>query len=84
MMILSFTNIAVTKFVRKCVHNSDIESVLSFCHDGICGGHFSGHKTIAKILQCGFYWPTLFKDAFKYCKSMCFMSKVGGEFQKET
>ena len=25
-------------------------------------------KTIAKILQCGFYWPTMFKDTYKFCK----------------
>ena len=66
------------QIIRKCVHDSEIESVLSFCHDGICGGHFSGHKTIVKILQCGFYWPTLFKDAFKYCKSCISCQKLGG------
>ena len=26
--------------------------------------------TAAKILQCGFYWPTLFKDSHAFCK-MC-------------
>jgi len=31
--------------------------------------HFSGRKTAAKVLQCGFYWPTLFRDAFEYCQS---------------
>ena len=83
MMIHSFTSIVVTRFVRRCIPNSEIESVLSFCHDGICGGHFSGHKTIAKILQCDFYWPTLFKDAFKYCKSCLSCQKLGGGLQNE-
>ena len=23
----------------------------------------------ARILQCGFYWPSLFKDSFDYCKT---------------
>jgi len=32
-------------------------------------GHFSGRKTAAKVLQCRFYRPTLFRDAFEYCKS---------------
>jgi hypothetical protein len=37
--------------------------MFSFCHDHACGGHFSVKKTAANILQCGFYWPTLFQDA---------------------
>ena len=30
------------------------------------GGHFVGDKTAKKILQSGFYWPTLFKDCFEW------------------
>ncbi|CAB1184610.1 unnamed protein product [Spirodela intermedia] len=26
-------------------------------------GHFTSKKTVAKFLQCDFYWPSLFKDA---------------------
>ena len=38
------------------------------CHSSLCGGHFASRKTGANVLQSGFYWPTLFKDAIKYCK----------------
>ena len=38
------------------------------CHSSLCGGHFASRRTGAKVLQSGFYWPTLFKDAIKYCK----------------
>jgi len=55
-----------------------VRSVLSFCHDQACGGHFSGRKIVVNILQCGFYWPTLFKDAFKYCKSCPRCQQLGG------
>ena len=27
-----------------------------------------GYKTTQKILQSGFYWPTLFKDCFEWVK----------------
>jgi len=54
---------------RRCILGNEVRSVLSFCHDDACGGHFSGRKTAAKVLQCGFYWPTLFKDAFEYYKN---------------
>ena len=46
-----------------------MRSVLSFCHDQACGGYFSGRKTAAKVFHCGFYWPSLFRDAFEYYKS---------------
>jgi len=32
-------------------------------------GHFSGKEIVAKILQCSFYFPTPFRDAFKCYKS---------------
>ena len=33
------------------------------CHSSTCRGHFTTCKTADKILQSGFYWPTIFKDA---------------------
>jgi len=38
-------------------------------HDGFYGGHFAGRIIPEKILQIGYYWPTLFKDAHDYCRS---------------
>ena len=29
-------------------------------------GHFGTAKTTVKVLECGFFWPTLFKDAKEY------------------
>ncbi|MCI12712.1 putative protein NYNRIN-like, partial [Trifolium medium] len=31
-------------------------------------GHHSGPRTAAKILQSGFFWPTLFKDCVDFVK----------------
>ena len=36
------------------------------CHSSMCGGHFAAHKTADKILQSGFYWPSIFKDAHHF------------------
>ena len=44
-------------------------SIINFCHSEACGGHFSAKKTTAKILQSGFYWPTLSKDTHNFCKT---------------
>ena len=48
--------------IRRCVLESEFQSILTFCHSSACGRHFSGRKTAAKVLQSEFYWPTLFKD----------------------
>jgi hypothetical protein len=57
------------QIIRRCIPEFDQSNVISFCHDHACGGHFIANKTAAKILQCGFYWPTMFGDARAYCTS---------------
>ncbi|KAL5550681.1 hypothetical protein UlMin_000857 [Ulmus minor] len=65
------------QIIRRCIPESEQQSVISFCHDHACGGHFSSKKTAAKILQCGFYWPTLFKDTHVYCSSCDRCQRLG-------
>ncbi|XP_034197286.1 uncharacterized protein LOC117612730 [Prunus dulcis] len=57
------------QIVRRCVSESEFNSILTFCHSSACGGHFGTKKTALKVLQCGFYWPSLFKDAYTYCST---------------
>ncbi|XP_021750654.1 uncharacterized protein LOC110716341 [Chenopodium quinoa] len=54
---------------RRCVPDDEIESVITMCHSSPCGGHMSANKTLAKILQCGFYWPSMFKDVWGVVKA---------------
>ena len=65
------------KLMRKCVPNEDQIGVLTFYHSEAYEGHFSTRKTADKILKSGFYWPTLFKDCFEYCKT-CARCQLGG------
>jgi len=62
---------------RRCIPDNKVRSVLSFCHDEACRGDFRGRKTAAKVLHCGFYWPTLFRGTFKYCKSCPRCQRLG-------
>ncbi|CAM9000390.1 unnamed protein product [Rhodiola kirilowii] len=51
---------------RTCVVERDQEHILHQCHASQYGGHGSGNKTAAKVLQCGFFWPSLYKDAYEF------------------
>ena len=57
------------QIIRKCVTEQEQQRILSHCHESICGGHFSSQKTARKVLQSGFYWPSVFKDAHTMCRS---------------
>ncbi|KAM1510080.1 hypothetical protein EV1_018924 [Malus domestica] len=55
------------QILRRCVHDSEFLLIIRFCHTYANGGHFGTQRTALKVLECGFYWLTLFKDARTYC-----------------
>ncbi|KAK8574667.1 hypothetical protein V6N12_062356 [Hibiscus sabdariffa] len=55
--------------LRRCVPDEERKDIMYHCHAAACGGHFGGNRTAAKILQSGFYWPTLFKNAHAFAKA---------------
>ena len=57
------------QIIRRCVPDDEIHSILTYCHSYACDGHFGPKRTARKILDSGFYWETLFKDAYQFCKS---------------
>ena len=65
------------QIIRRCISEHDQSNVISFCHDHAYGRHFSAKKTVAKILQCQFYWPTLFRYTHAYCISYEHCQKLG-------
>ena len=63
--------------LRCCVLEVEIHSIIKQCHDLPCGGHAAASKTSSKILQCGFYWPTLFRNVQVYVKTCDHCQRVG-------
>ena len=53
---------------QRCLREDETYDVLCACHDEPCGGHFASKRTTLKILNTGYYWPTLHKDATQYAK----------------
>ena len=52
--------------LRRCVTKGEAKNILWHCHNSPCGGHYGGEKIVAKVLELGFFWPTLFKDAHQH------------------
>ena len=64
--------------IRRCIPNHEIDSVLQFCHSSAPGGHLGIQRTARKVLDCGFYWPTIFRDAWKTCSTCEQCQRAGG------
>ncbi|RDY12022.1 putative mitochondrial protein, partial [Mucuna pruriens] len=50
----------------KCIPDAKINSVLQFCHATPGGGHYGSTRTASKVLDCGFYCSTIFRDAYQF------------------
>ena len=51
--------------IRRCASKTKQDEILDKCHASPYEGHFAGERTSHKILQSGFFWPTLFKNCFE-------------------
>ena len=69
--------------IRRCVPEHEMHSILDHCHTLPCGGHFGGQRTAAKVLQSGFYWPSLFKDAHQFVSTCDKCQRMGNISRKD-
>ena len=69
--------------IRRCVPEDEMHSILNHCHTLSCGGHFGGQRTAAKVLQSGFYWPSLFKDAHQFISTCDKCQRMGNISRKD-
>ena len=63
--------------IRRCVPDEKVPNILHQCHSSSYGGHFGAQRTATKVLQSGFFWPTLFRDAYAFVKSCDRCHRVG-------
>nr|GFD19635.1 reverse transcriptase domain-containing protein [Tanacetum cinerariifolium] len=49
---------------RRCVAGKEAIDILNACHSGPTGGHYGSSYTAKKVFDSGFYWPSIYKDAF--------------------
>eukprot|EP00253_Pinus_taeda_P029787 PITA_29787 len=65
------------QILRHCVREEEVFDILLTCHDGPCGGHFATKRIAFKILQVGYYWPTLHQDVRRYISQCDRCSRMG-------
>ena len=67
----------VDQIIRRCVPKAKQQGILSHCHENACRGQFASKKTARKVLQYGFRWPFLFKDAHNMCRECDKCQRLG-------
>nr|GEX73045.1 reverse transcriptase domain-containing protein [Tanacetum cinerariifolium] len=67
------------QIIRRCVAGQEAIDILTACHSGPTGGHYGANYTAKKVFDSGFYWLTIYKDAFelvKHCDSCQRQGKI--------
>lgn len=68
--------------IRRCIAKDEIGSILNLCHSYACESYLGAKKTVRKVLNCSFYWPSLFQNSYTFCKVCEHCQKIGNIFQK--
>nr|GFA98834.1 reverse transcriptase domain-containing protein [Tanacetum cinerariifolium] len=57
--------------------------ILNACHSGPIGGRYSASYTTKKVFDLGFYWPSIYKDAFELVKRCDSCQRQGKVSQRD-
>ncbi|GKC42796.1 reverse transcriptase domain-containing protein [Tanacetum coccineum] len=71
------------QIIRRCVDGKEAFEILKACHSGPTGGHYGANFTAKKIFDAGFYWPTIYKDAYEFVKSCDACQRQGKISQRD-
>ncbi|GJR14546.1 reverse transcriptase domain-containing protein [Tanacetum coccineum] len=71
------------KIIRRCVDGKEAFEILKACHNGPTGGHYGANFTAKKIFDAGFFWPTIYKDAYEFVKTCDACQKQGKISQRD-
>ncbi|GJR47949.1 reverse transcriptase domain-containing protein [Tanacetum coccineum] len=55
--------ICVDQMIRQCVAGQEAVDIFTACYSGPTGGHYGANYTAKMVLDSGFYWPMIYRDA---------------------
>ncbi|GJW57499.1 reverse transcriptase domain-containing protein [Tanacetum coccineum] len=71
------------QIIRRCVFGQEALEILKACHEGPTGGHHSANIIARKVFDAGFFWPTIYKDAYELIKSCDACQRQGKISQRD-
>nr|GFA90776.1 reverse transcriptase domain-containing protein [Tanacetum cinerariifolium] len=72
--------------ISKLAHHDQSQEavdILTACHSRPTGGHYGANYTAKKVFDSGFYWQTIYKDAFELVKNCDSCQRQGKISQKD-
>nr|GEV78027.1 DNA-directed DNA polymerase [Tanacetum cinerariifolium] len=75
--------ICADQIIRRCVHGQEAYDILKACHEGPIGGHHGANFTAKKVFDVGFFWPTIYRDAYDLVKSCDICQRQGKISQRD-
>ncbi|GJS49076.1 reverse transcriptase domain-containing protein [Tanacetum coccineum] len=69
--------------VKGIRNGKEALEILEACHSGPTGGHYGANFTAKKIFDAGFFWPTIYKDAYEFVKTCDACQRQGKISQRD-
>ncbi|GJU58279.1 hypothetical protein Tco_1236045 [Tanacetum coccineum] len=63
--------------IRRCISGPETRTILDQCHHRLTGGHYGLNTTAKKVLDSGFYWLTIIKEAHTQVRLYEACQKIG-------
>ncbi|GKE14777.1 reverse transcriptase domain-containing protein [Tanacetum coccineum] len=67
--------------IRRCVSGPETQTILDQYHHEPTSGHYAPNVTAKKVLDSGFYWPTIIKEAYTLVR-LCEACQKTGNISK--
>nr|GFC02599.1 reverse transcriptase domain-containing protein [Tanacetum cinerariifolium] len=80
---LHYQGTCADQIIQRCVAGKEAIDILNACHSGPIGGHYGANYTAKRVFDSGFYWPTIYKDAFELIKRCDSCQRQGKISQKD-
>nr|GFA93045.1 reverse transcriptase domain-containing protein [Tanacetum cinerariifolium] len=78
-----FLKICVDQVIQRCEHGKEALDILDACHNEPMRGHHGANFTTKKIFDAGFFWPTIYKDAYEFVKNCDSCQRKGKISQRD-
>ncbi|GJX48575.1 reverse transcriptase domain-containing protein [Tanacetum coccineum] len=75
--------ICADQVIRRCVHGQEVVDILTACHNGPTRGHHGANYIAKKVFDSGFYWPTIYRNAYNMVNSCDSCQRQGKISQRD-